>query len=171
MKQQQMDHSIHIKDFFPAQRAELFNYFINPRLLEKWASPDSMKLKIPQMDHKEGGRYRFEHTDKNGEVYTCIGCFKTFEPLIKLVQLESVIGPDGKPQFENLECTIEFIDVNGGTEIILNHRGFKDERSMKMCEMGWDQTLEKLHRLIASDISDRTEGHVYPDDGKFTSFY
>jgi uncharacterized protein YndB with AHSA1/START domain len=166
-----IEHNIHIKDFFPAQRAEVFNFFTNPRMLEKWACPDNMELKIPYFEPKEGGRYRFEHTTKDGGVFTCVGSFITFDPLIKIDQIESVYGPDGKPQFENIQCTVDFLDVNGGTEIILNHRGFKDERSMNMCEMGWNQTLEKLHRLIASDITDNSEGHIHPDHGKYTSFY
>jgi len=167
----QVDWNIHKKDFFPVSRAELFDYWVKPGLLEKWAAPDSMTLKVPQMEAREGGHYRFEHTDANGDLYTCIGKFTTYQPQVKLEQVESVYAPDGKVLFENLECSVEFVDVNGGCEIILNYRGFKDERSTKMCEVGWDQSLEKLNQILSTKIKGKGEGHVFPDEGKYTNFY
>ncbi len=150
--------------FFHASPDEVFKYWVTPELLVQWACPDGMKLNVPKMERKNGGHYRFEHTGKNG-VYIGEGVFTAYVEGEKIAQKESVRGPDGTIQFENLKCFVEFKDKYGGTEIQLIQSGFEDEESMILCEQAWDQSLDKLSDLIGS-TDKATEDHP-----RYTDFY
>lgn len=145
---EKMSEQIQLTKFFLIDRETLFNYFVRADLLEKWAAPEGMTLRIPQFEAKIGGRYRYEHTGQDG-VYICTGHFREFDPGRKLVQWDELISkPNGEPLYKSLESSIEFNSKLGGTEVKINQRGLPDEKSAKECEMGWSQSFDKLDELI-----------------------
>lgn len=134
---------LRIKQQIPASKEEVFRFFTDPKLIEKWASPRGMTLRVPEMDAKTGGRYRFEHSSAQG-VYVCTGHFKEFIPGQKLVHVDHVLNPGGKEIYDNLESTVIFMEDPGGTIIYVNITGFKDQDSMDECEQGWKESFENL---------------------------
>ncbi len=150
-----MNKELKLTRVISANKQNVFESFIKPRIVEKWAVPDGMTLKIPQFEAKRGGVYRYEHTSDKG-VYTCNGFFKDFLLNEKLVQIDTVKDPEGKVIFDNLETVTEFKAIgNNETELTLTLRGFNDEKSMNECEQGWTQSLDKLDRLF--EISKRLD--------------
>lgn len=132
-----------------APRETLFKYFTDGELLEQWAYPEGMTLKIPKFEAKVGGRYRYEHT-LNGGVFVCEGRVTELVPDKKLVQLDEFIdSPEGKRLAENLENIITFEDAIGGTEVTVITKGNMDEKVMKDCETGWKDSFDHLKALIA----------------------
>lgn len=142
-----MKDSLHLKQFIPASKEEVFKYFTHPDLLMKWASPKGMTLKIPQLDAKTGGNYRFEHNSSEG-MYVSTGMFKEFIPEQKLVQLDHVTNPKGEVIFDQLQSTVTFMDDHGGTNVHINITGFKDQSEMDECEQGWNESLQNLVELF-----------------------
>ncbi len=154
LHEEQISKTIEVKvsKMIPIETDKLFLYFTEPRLLEKWAAPDGMKLRIPKFDAKVDGDYTFIHTGPEGE-YTCKGKFKEFIPDTKLIQKESVWGPDGRPLLENLDCITQFRQTRGQTEVRIVQRGFPDAASAKACEESWGQCFDKLRLLLLEDMS------------------
>lgn len=142
-----MKDSLHFRQQFPASKGEVFKFFTQPNLLEKWATPKGMTLKIPLLDPKTGGQYRYEHRTADG-MYVCTGVFKEFIPEQKLVHLDHVINPDGKVIYDQLESTVTFMDNPGGTIVNINVSGFQDQGSMDGCEQGWNESLQNLVELF-----------------------
>jgi uncharacterized protein YndB with AHSA1/START domain len=74
---------------FEAPRELVFEAFNNPEHIVKWLGPKNMKMSIDYYDAKSGGRYRYIHTDENGNAYAFNGvihemtaperCIQTFE--------------------------------------------------------------------------------------------
>ena len=135
------------------QRAEVFNYFINPGLLESWAYPDGMSLRVPVFNPKNGGSYRMEHTNADGGIYVCTGHIKDFGPGSKLIQVDNVVDPDGKVVLSKIETVTTFNDKPGGTFITIIQKGFTDEKSMRECEAGWNQCLDRLDSMFSGQIT------------------
>lgn len=144
-----MKDELTIMRLVPGERQEIFNYFIKPDLLELWAYPDGMSLKVPLFEAKIGGAYRFEHTSEDG-VYTCTGNIKDFGPGTKLYQVDKIFGPDGKPLSGKLETITTFNSKPGGTFITITQRGLTNDEALKDCERGWNQCLDKLASLLSS---------------------
>lgn len=147
-----MNDELTIMRLIRGPRADVFNYFIDPKLLETWAYPDGMSLRVPVFNPKIAGYYRFEHTGNNG-TYVCTGNIKDFEPGSKLVQVDHVVAPDGNMIFPRLETVTTFNDKPGGTFITIVQRGFTDEQSLKECEAGWNQSLDRLDSMFSGQLT------------------
>lgn len=147
---------IKVTKFFPLDRESLFGYFVEPALLERWAYPDGMHLKVPVMEPRQNGKYRFEHRGPDG-LYICNGYFESLIPNEKLVQVDTVKNPEGFVVFKDLVCTTVFRQVGGGTEVTITQSGFEDEKARNECENSWNQCLDKLEHLFFRNIE--TERH------------
>lgn len=145
-----------ITKFIPRDVGEVFHYWTEASLLEQWCAPEGMTLKVPFFEAKEGGNYRYEHTSAGG-VYVCTGYFKEYIPHKKLVTVDSAKNPLGQTIFTNLECSVVFTPMPGGTHIEITQSGFPDEKFKNECEVSWDQCLTKLNELL-------TLGYGYPQD-------
>jgi uncharacterized protein YndB with AHSA1/START domain/predicted enzyme related to lactoylglutathione lyase len=143
----EVQHQFTTTRFFAVTREKLFNFFTDKNLIEKWAYPDGMILRVPKFEARTDGEYRFEHTNKEG-VWVCTGSVKEFIPNQKLVQEDTVRGPDGKLMFEKLEAITEFKDVRDGTEVSITQRGFENQDDLDGCKIGWEQSLKHLGTLL-----------------------
>ena len=146
-----------VTKFFSIDAKRLFDYFTQAELLEKWSAPEGMTLKIPVFEARPGGRYRYEHTSKDG-VYVCEGFVKEIIPEKKLVQQDEYIkSPKGEELGKNLECTIDFESMPGGTEVRIETTGFDKKEFADECETGWTQCLDKLSDLISNEVGFKTD--------------
>jgi uncharacterized protein YndB with AHSA1/START domain len=144
-----MNDELIIMRLVQGERLEVFNYFVDRELLEEWAYPDGMQVRVPLFEAKPGGKYRFLHSGKDG-TYESAGYVKDFQPGSKLVQVDQVCGPDGEVIYPKLETVTTFSEKPGGTFITITQRGFPDEASRSECETGWNQSLDRLTAIFAS---------------------
>lgn len=142
-----IDKKLSLKRTIQAPKNEVFKYFVQPHLIEKWSAPEGMTLKVPQFENKAGGKYRYEHTSKDG-VFVCTGHLEELIPNQKLVMIDTIKAPDGKILAENQPTTIEFKDRQGGTEIVINQENFESEEFYQECQKGWNDCLNKLEGLL-----------------------
>jgi uncharacterized protein YndB with AHSA1/START domain len=54
---------------FDAPRELVFKTFTDPKLVAQWMGPRDLKMKIDYMSYKQGGSYRYTHTDAQGNEY------------------------------------------------------------------------------------------------------
>ena len=156
-----MRNNMDVQRFFPIDSERLFSFFTKKELMEQWAAPTGMKLKLPIFEARTGGQYRYEHTDLNGGMYVCEGEFKEVIPEEKIVQLDRFIkDPQGKLLDENLECIITFDSKFGGTEVHISQKGFKDEKSADQCLEGWAQCLDKLSQFVNRETGYAADGII-----------
>lgn len=139
---------IEIERFFTIPVHELYGYFMDPRLLEKWCYPEGMTLHMDFLDARVGGKYRMVHT-LPGKKYIANGHYRKLlqNELIQMVD-DEIIGPDGKVMETNLACEIYFTSFGSGSGIRIIQYGFKDERGASECERGWSQCLNNLQDLV-----------------------
>ncbi|HXH74150.1 MAG TPA: SRPBCC domain-containing protein [Bacteriovoracaceae bacterium] len=143
-----------ISKVIPAEKSQVFSYMTRRELVEQWSAPEGMTLNIPQFEAKAGGKYRYEHSSKEG-VFICEGFFKEIVPNEKIVSVETGMGPDGKVMFMGLECITTLKTVPGGTEFTVIQRGFSNEEMRQNCDQGWTQCLNKLSNLLNSSTGYR----------------
>lgn len=142
-----MNYELSLSRSIPASKDDVFNYWIEPKLLERWSSPEGMRLKVPHFEARKGGKYRFEHF-QGEDVYICNGHFEEFIPNEKLVQIDTVQSPEKGLLFENLHTTVTFSEEASGTKIQVTQNGFPDQKSADECKKSWIQSLDKLNDLI-----------------------
>jgi uncharacterized protein YndB with AHSA1/START domain len=145
-----MQNSVELKKSFPLSKQELFRYFTDKSLVEKWSAPDGMTLNVPILEARPGGKYRYEHSSKDGR-YVCDGHYVEVSP-DRIVQIDDkIVGPDGKVLSENLECTVTLTEKGDDTEVQIVHTGFKSDEEADGCRQGWQQCLARLDQLLKGD--------------------
>jgi uncharacterized protein YndB with AHSA1/START domain len=60
---------------FDAPRDLVFRAFTDPALLVRWLGPRRYEMTIERYDVRDGGSYRYVHTDDTGNVYGFRGVF------------------------------------------------------------------------------------------------
>lgn len=145
-----MPNTAEITKTFPLAKQKLFDYFITPTLLERWAFPQGMTLRIPLLEAKVGGRYRWEHS-QDGGTYVAEGHFEELSP-DRIVQIdEEIEDPSGQVLEENLLCAINFIERGDSTEVRVEVSGFKEKKGAEDCRQGWEQCFAHLGQLLARE--------------------
>lgn len=137
-----------VERFFTIPVHELYGYFIDPRLIEKWSAPDGMSLHVTEFDARVGGHYRYEHFSEEGK-YICTGHIR------KIIQNEflhmvddQIIDPKGKEIAKGLQCEIRFTSLGTGSGVSIHQYGFKNKEFAEECRMGWEQCFAKLQDLL-----------------------
>lgn len=154
---------LRMKTFIPDTPEEVFKYFTKPALLETWAYPEGMTLKVPQFEAKKNGHYRYEHTNEQGQ-WLCVGILKEFVPAEKLTSVDKVLGPDGNLLLNDQESELTFKKVGRGTEIQLKQGPFPDEKFKQECEKGWEDSFRHLKAQFGIGMQDSAALHMRPDE-------
>lgn len=137
-----------INRFFTIPVHELYGYFIDPVLIERWCAPDGMGLHVPTFEAKVGGKYVYEHT-KGGEKWVAHGHFRKLiqNKMIQMVD-DEILDPKGKIIEKKLACDITFSSFGNGSGVVIRMTGFSSAAAADECETGWSQCFDKLQDLV-----------------------
>lgn len=67
------DTEIRIERTFDAPRELVWDCFIDPELVTEWLGPRYLKMRVDHYDIREGGSYRYIHSDDQGNEYVFFG--------------------------------------------------------------------------------------------------
>lgn len=131
-----------------ASREEVFRAWTEPEHLEKWFHPDpSYATPVAEVDLRRGGRYRFVMETESGDRHVVSGVFREIELPAKLAFTWGWEEGDGEP--ETL-VTVELLERDGGTEVVLTHEGFAGAEERDDHRKGWEGCLEQLEAHLAA---------------------
>ncbi len=138
-----------------APRERVFSAWLRPETIRLWFGPEHRAVADVQVDDRVGGRYEITMSPAHanarcttdldpGEKVAVRGEYKEISPYDRLSF--TWIG-DWNPAEESL-VTITLREVEGGTEMRLEHTRFGSEASRAGHENGWMQGLDKLVKLL-----------------------
>jgi uncharacterized protein YndB with AHSA1/START domain len=137
-----------------APRQRVFEAWTDPKLFTQWffsgTSSCGNSGLTAELDARAGGRYHISMTNPKGEHHSVRGEYKEVRPPERLVFTwiwEKKAGLVG----EGLETlvTVDLIDRNGKTEVVLTHQRFVNEEAVQKHTDGWNGCLEGLEKFLA----------------------
>jgi uncharacterized protein YndB with AHSA1/START domain len=132
-----------------APREKVFRAWTDPKTLSLWFAPSEKYVtRVPQLEAREGGRYRIEMT-LDGRPHRVSGTYREVrfpERLVFTWQWEN--EPDRSGSFDTV-VRIEFHDRGGETELVLTHEGFVTETDREEHDKGWKGCLDRLGPAVA----------------------
>lgn len=135
--------SLRVSRVIKADRETVFRAWTEPEQLKHWSCPEGMGVAEAQVDLSVGGRYRLRMESPEGETHTAYGVYRVIEPPGRLVYTwdweEESMG-------ETL-VTVEFNDLGGSTEVVINHELFPNPEAKGDHEKGWTSCLNRLEHL------------------------
>lgn len=131
---------------------KVFRAFSNPTACESWFPPYGFICSVHHMDFKIGGSYKMSFTNfTTGNGHTFGGNFLDIKPN-ELIKHTDIFDDPNLPG--EMTTTIWFKKVICGTELKILQEGIPDAIPVEMCYLGWQESLDKLIKLVEPEIPD-----------------
>lgn len=137
---------------FAAPVEKVFKAFADAEAMASWLPPYGFVGKVHHMDFKIGGTYKMSFTNfTTGSTNAFGGQYLEILPNELLKYTDQFDDPNLPGQ---MMTTIKFKKVSCGTELIATQEGIPDVIPVEMCYLGWQESLDKLKRLVEPNIPD-----------------
>jgi uncharacterized protein YndB with AHSA1/START domain len=147
-----MSNTVRLHRILTAPPEKVFRAFTDPEAFACWLPPYGFVAKVAHMDVRIGGSYKMSFTNfTSGSSNSFGGEYVELIPNQKLKY--SCVFDD--PNFPGqMYTSIELKSVIGGTELIVSQEGIPEIIPVEMCYLGWQESLEKLKKLVEPNIPD-----------------
>ena len=129
-----------------APPARVFEAWTTPEDMVHWASPEGATLEKVEVDLRVGGSYLLAMKNAEGAHWTAFGTYKEIDPPNRLVYTWDWKEKDHA--MGDTLVTVEFNEVDGGTEVVLVHEGFPAEEAKDGHLQGWTSCLDRFEKLL-----------------------
>lgn len=146
------ENSVKLHRVFTAPIEKVFKAFTDPDAMASWLPPYGFVCKVHSMEVKLGGTYKMTFTNfSTGNGHSFGGVYLEIKPNELLKYTDQFDDPALPGQ---MITTIVFNKVLCGTEIIATQEGIPEAIPAEMCYLGWQESLDKLKRLVEPNIPD-----------------
>ncbi|WP_215223034.1 SRPBCC family protein [Echinicola shivajiensis] len=146
------NNTVKLHRVFAAPVEKVFKAFTDPDAMASWLPPYGFVCKVHSMDFKVGGTYKMSFTNfSTGNGHSFGGEYLEIRPNELLKYTDQFDDPKLPGQ---MITTIEFKKVSCGTELFATQEGIPDLIPTEMCYLGWQESLDKLKRLVEPNIPD-----------------
>jgi len=131
---------------------KVFRAFANSDAYASWLPPYGFICKVHQMEFREKGTYKMSFTNfSTGNGHSFGGEFLEIKPneLIKYTDQFDDPNLPGK-----MITTVRLTQVSCGTDLHIVQEGIPAVIPVEMCYLGWQESLEKLKKLVEPEIPD-----------------
>lgn len=131
---------------------KVFRAFSNPTACASWFPPYGFICTVHHMDFKIGGSYKLSFTNfTTGNGHTFGGSFLDIKSNELIKHTDRFDDPNLPGE---MTTTIWFKKVICGTELKILQEGIPDAIPAEMCYLGWQESLDKLIKLVEPEIPD-----------------
>jgi len=139
------DYTLVITRTFKVSREKVWDAWTNKEELQKWFGPETMAAEFTEFNFTEGGPYTLvmKNKDGTGGAHSASGIFETIDEPSKLIYTWQWMA--GVDEYKNkTQITIEFKEVDEGTEMTFIHEGFESEQQKIDHNKGWSSSFDSL---------------------------
>lgn len=136
---------------FAASPKDVFQVWTTPEYMQRWFRP-SKDFVHPfiEVDLRVGGQYRVGFESPEGTVDVVKGEFLEVNDPQKLVYSWWWEQPNEFAEIET-QVTVDFLEKDGGTELVLTHERFSKPGMQERHMAGWTGALELLKESVIQD--------------------
>ena len=134
---------------FDAPRDLVFRAYTDPELLKQWLGPRKYEMKVESWDVRDGGKWRYVHSDEDGNAWAFHGVFHGDQSPDGMLQTFEFEGWPGHVSLESL-----VFDERDGKTVVRNHAVYQSmEARDAMIESGMEEGMndgfDRLDDLLA----------------------
>lgn len=146
------DNSVTLHRVIKASPEKVFRAFSDPDAYSSWIPPYGFLGKMHSYDFKTGGSYRMSFINfSTGNSHSFGGNILEIE-LNKFIKYTDTFDDPNLPG--EMITTIRLDKVSAGTELKVVQEGIPAAIPLDMCYLGWQESLDKLVRLVEPEIPD-----------------
>lgn len=146
------NNTVKLHRVFAAPVEKVFKAFTDPDAMASWLPPYGFVCKVHSMDVKVGGFYKMSFINfTTSKSHSFGGEYLEIVPNELLKYTDQFDDPNLPGQ---MITTIQLKTVLCGTELFATQEGIPDMIPAEMCYLGWQESLDKLKRLVEPNIPD-----------------
>ncbi|MBC7178996.1 MAG: SRPBCC family protein [Roseovarius sp.] len=146
-----MPNKITLHRVIAASPAKVYRAFIEPDAVASWLPPYGFTCTVHELDATTGGKHRMSFRNfTTGESHAFGGTYLDLVPDERLVYTDAFDDPNLPGE---MRVTITLRPVSVGTDMTVIQENLPDLIPVEACYFGWQQSLEKLMRLVAPEIT------------------
>jgi glutathione S-transferase len=142
------DFTLNLTRFIRAPRERVFDAFVDEAVLPRWHCPRGMSVESATVDARVDGAWRIEMRTRENASHAVGGRYREIRRAERLVYTwvweQSMEGMAG---IQTL-IEIDFVPMDGGTEIRMRHSGFPAEAARDGHGQGWNSVFNRLNDLL-----------------------
>jgi uncharacterized protein YndB with AHSA1/START domain len=145
--------SVTLHRVLKARPEKVYRAFTEADAMTYWLPPYGYLCKVQQMDVRVGGSYKMSFTNfSSGKEHAFGGNFLEIKPNEFLKYTDKFDVPDLSGE---MITTVWIKKVSVGTELSVVQEGIPSAIPIEMCYIGWQESLEKLAKLVEPEIPGR----------------
>jgi len=144
--------SVSLHRVIKASPEKVFRAFADPLAHATWLPPYGFVCTVQEMNFKVGGKYHMTFVNfSTGHGHSFGGTYVEIKPntFIKYTDEFDNPGLPGK-----MTTSVWLKAVSYGTELKVVQEGIPSAIPAEMCYLGWQESLEKLMKLVEPEIPD-----------------
>jgi uncharacterized protein YndB with AHSA1/START domain len=146
-----MPSAIRLHRVIATRPEKVYRAFLEPDAIASWLPPYGFLCTVHEMEAKVGGRHRMSFRNfTTGASHSFGGTYVDLVPNERLVYTDSFDDPNLPGE---MRVTVTLRAVSMGTEIHIEQEGVPDVIPAEACYLGWQDSLDKLTRLVTPEIN------------------
>lgn len=146
-----MPGTVNLHRVLPVSPEKVFRAFTDAQAMAAWLPPYGFTCAVEHMDAREGGSFRMSFTNFTTQgSHSFGGEYREFLPGKRLVYTDKFDDPNLPGE---MVVTVDFKAVSCGTDLRIEQAGIPDLIPTEMCYLGWQESLDKLARLVTPEIN------------------
>lgn len=131
---------------------KVFRAFSNAEAFSSWLPPYGFICKVHHFEFQVNGSYKMSFTNfSTGNSHSFGGEFLEIKPNEQIKYNDRFDDPNLPGE---MITTIRLAQVSCGTDLHIVQEGIPEVIPVEMCYLGWQESLEKLKRLVEPEIPD-----------------
>lgn len=146
------DNSVTLHRVIKASPEKVFRAFTESNAMASWLPPYGFTCTVHSMETKVGGKYKMSFTNfSTGNSHSFGGEFLEIKPNEFLKYTDKFDDPNLPGE---MITSVWLKKVSVGTELKVIQEGIPSAIPIEMCYLGWQESLEKLIKLVEPVIPD-----------------
>lgn len=147
-----MSNSVSLHRILKASPEKVFRAFTQPLAIAAWLPPYGFLCTVHEMKAEKGGTFKMSFTNfSTGNGHSFGGKYVDFKPNEFLKYTDKFDDPNLPGE---MTTSVSLRKTIAGTEIKIQQDGIPDAIPAEMCYLGWQESLDKLTRLVEPEIPD-----------------
>jgi uncharacterized protein YndB with AHSA1/START domain len=145
-----MPSTIRLHRVLAASPLKVYRAFLEPDAVASWLPPYGFLCTVHELDARAGGKHRMSFRNfTTGKGHSFGGTYVELVPGERLVYTDRFDDPNLPGE---MRVTVALKAVSVGTEIAITQEGVPDVIPAEACYLGWQDSLDKLARLVVPEI-------------------
>ncbi|HEU5479056.1 MAG TPA: SRPBCC domain-containing protein [Candidatus Tumulicola sp.] len=137
-----------LRRVYAAPRQRVFDAWTKPELAIQFLGTGDVTVPEARMDVRTGGSYTIVMQMPDGERWNVGGVYREVRPPERLSMTWRWEEDKPEDEYDTL-LTLEFNEVDGGTELVLTHEQFASADSRDRHQEGWTAIMAQADAVIA----------------------